>query len=104
MVCEASQKGKHKNAKVLILVLVEDGLRVVWQTQSQTSLWNVLILVLVEDGLRVPDKHQFYFEIFEKVLILVLVEDGLRVFLNYESDCCYRRVLILVLVEDGLRG
>ena len=69
--------GMMISTEVLILVLVEDGLR-----EGQTDLFgskaSVLILVLVEDGLRA---------------------DGVRMKTN--KNC---NVLILVLVEDGLRG
>ena len=37
---------------VLILVLVEDGLRVMTTYNNKGNLFYVLILVLVEDGLR----------------------------------------------------
>ena len=62
----------------------------------------VLILVLVEDTLRVYG-DRYSPENGTKVLILVLVEDTLRA----SMDCrkIFRhRVLILVLVEDTLRG
>ena len=36
----------------------------------------VLILVVVEDGLRGNDEHSLF--VFNAVLILVVVEDGLR--------------------------
>ena len=86
----------------------------------------VLILVLVEDGLR--DGTQKYFGVSDdQVLILVLVEDGLRGDTQRSMTTCMQclnpcscggwsqrttgltfatkslRVLILVLVEDGLR-
>ena len=41
---------------VLILVLVEDGLRVATSIRHQWAKSEVLILVLVEDGLRVSEK------------------------------------------------
>ena len=64
---------------------------------------KVLILVLVEDGLRVSNEP---FEITDdmRVLILVLVEDGLRVGCQRPSVAGIQNVLILVLVEDGLRA
>ncbi len=85
---------------VLILVLVEDGLRDNTPFGYTIDL-RVLILVLVEDGLR--GLIRLVFEKEKLVLILVLVEDGLR-----EGDCwiyknAHVSVLILVLVEDGLR-
>ena len=67
MVSEAAELSAIlRGAKiVLILVLVEDGLRVA--TIERISTWNqnVLILVLVEDGLRVRFSleflsHRFY--------------------------------------------
>ena len=61
----------------------------------------VLILVLVEDGLRVfRGVHK---RPQPAVLILVLVEDGLRA-LVFAITLNVFNVLILVLVEDGLRG
>ena len=62
----------------------------------------VLILVLVEDGLRVFVVYQLFQLLL--VLILVLVEDGLRVRKILVPVFKDGRVLILVLVEDGLRG
>ena len=61
----------------------------------------VLILVLVEDGLRAVEIITLERD-GDDVLILVLVEDGLRVLLLWQQEL-YRNVLILVLVEDGLR-
>ena len=63
------------NSIVLILVLVEDGLRVIILNYARTSK-SVLILVLVEDGLR--GLWQSLENSSIPVLILVLVEDGLR--------------------------
>ena len=60
---------------VLILVVVEDGLRPAYFS-IKVSLDDVLILVVVEDGLRPPKTHQMCSGPF--VLILVVVEDGLR--------------------------
>ena len=111
---------------VLILVVVEDGLRV-WQLQlSLERKLRVLILVVVEDGLRARYTKTPNAE--KEVLILVVVEDGLREICNRFSrrtepslnPCCCGRwsqsmtgkkwralvtcmVLILVVVEDGLR-
>ena len=61
---------------VLILVLVEDGLRGAKALFLSYSLKNVLILVLVEDGLRGLKNSKT--KLGTVVLILVLVEDGLR--------------------------
>ena len=61
--------------RVLILVVVEDGLRV--QMLSNDDKRIVLILVVVEDGLR--DLWQTTQTLSTTVLILVVVEDGLRV-------------------------
>ncbi len=65
-------------------------------------LSNVLILVLVEDGLR--EKALLTLQVFYTVLILVLVEDGLRDNTKICNQKFRGVVLILVLVEDGLRG
>ena len=62
--------------EVLILVLVEDGLREVLRKFHQQRVDMVLILVVVEDGLR-ANAGVFYVS-NEDVLILVVVEDGLR--------------------------
>ena len=52
------------------------------QRQSLVQHQTVLILVLVEDGLReTPTRASC--SLFAAVLILVLVEDGLRVFEAY---------------------
>ena len=64
---------------------------------------NVLILVLVEDGLRVNKRPNKIETRSRGVLILVLVEDGLRVLEEVVERAKVTRVLILVLVEDGLR-
>ena len=59
---------------------MEDGLRDELGYE-QGEIWNVLILVLVEDGLRVFNLMSIT-SISILVLILVLVEDGLRVMLK----------------------
>ena len=53
MVCETFVKSVTtlRNENVLILVLMEDGLRV-FSLLSQIIISSVLILVLMEDGLR----------------------------------------------------
>ena len=61
---------------VLILVVVEDGLRVSKEDLITLLKANVLILVVVEDGLR---GSKDYSRTYQVVLILVVVEDGLRV-------------------------
>ena len=61
---------------------------------------DVLILILVEDGLREYHKHQDGTQKY--VLILVVVEDGLREYHKHQ-DGTQKYVLILVVVEDGLR-
>ena len=110
---------------VLILVVVEDGLRGITSSflmYNNISLnpcccgrWSqrayrlascrgcsaVLILVVVEDGLRACKVGTL--QVVPNVLILVVVEDGLRapsmnLFTNNQI-----LVLILVVVEDGLR-
>ena len=55
---------------------MEDGLRA-WQLDRKFKGEEVLILVVVEDGLR--DKIDELVEVLKHVLILVVVEDGLRV-------------------------
>ena len=102
-----------------------------WSTSStvkveEVSSLPVLILVFVEDGLRVfpcwketkrdrglnpcfcgrwstSEKGDELFVAQLQVLILVFVEDGLRV-RGTPRNPLRRRVLILVFVEDGLRG
>ena len=96
------------------------------QEVSQDGGQTVLILVVVEDGLR--EIHRLDYRNVNVVLILVVVEDGLRD-VSWQLDrkfkgeglnpCCCGRwsqsltlgqnglfydVLILVVVEDGLRG
>ena len=87
---------------VLILVLVEDGLRAIRSGSADFGAAEVLILVLVEDGLRV-NKWMLFLIVFCLVLILVLVEDGLRGLAKNILKAKLTTVLILVLVEDGLR-
>ncbi len=90
---------RYLRNQVLILVLMEDGLRLK-KHLTMGKVKTVLILVLMEDGLRhssFPAKRQT-----RSVLILVLMEDGLRPrLIHCQSD--YSWVLILVLMEDGLR-
>ena len=64
-------------AAVLILVVVEDGLRVQLTNGEKTITRCVLILVVVEDGLRVLNSRGKG-DSQSIVLILVVVEDGLR--------------------------
>ena len=64
------------SGRVLILVVVEDGLRGIIRTVYPIVI-GVLILVVVEDGLRVKGILLYFTLIY--VLILVVVEDGLRV-------------------------
>ena len=60
MVCECYEESRDVNElMVLILVLMEDGLRD--RVESSKQLTIVLILVLMEDGLRV----QTWFGIME---------------------------------------
>ena len=74
-----------KSVCVLILVLMEDGLRGVNKDLSLLiKLLQVLILVLMEDGLREKNKIMIGYKAF--VLILVLMEDGLR-----EGPCSKKR-------------
>ena len=71
---------------VLILVVVEDGLRGQRYSQAYKSLKNVLILVVVEDGLRGKWKWKHGND-KRPVLILVVVEDGLRE--SHEQERCH---------------
>ena len=68
---------QQRNIKVLILVLVEDGLREEYERRETRRFRKVLILVLVEDCLRV-DRIIVLHDKKIVVLILVLVEDCLR--------------------------
>ena len=54
MVCEYGKEQQlwRENRAVLILVLMEDGLRVMVLLLEKFFFLNVLILVLMEDGLR----------------------------------------------------
>ena len=61
---------------------MEDGLRDYKPWVVCNSLEEVLILVVVEDGLRVEGVASNI--IISDVLILVVVEDGLRVYLKDE--------------------
>ena len=112
---------------VLILVVMEDGLRVtIGELEHHEGAW-VLILVVMEDGLR--EVHTTSQQSMSPrrlnpccygrwsqsirvkicwnkeldVLILVVMEDGLRVYLEIALQNG-RDVLILVVMEDGLRG
>ena len=62
------------NTCVLILVVMEYGLRLMIKTDG--SFKNVLILVVMEYGLR--PKNSAKVESWFKVLILVVMEYGLR--------------------------
>ena len=61
---------------VLILVLMEDALRVYYVSGNQFDAMTVLILVLMEDALRVLLGEEM--RRATTVLILVLMEDALR--------------------------
>ena len=66
--------GRDGDIRVLILIVVEDGL-VLDKVNAELKKLDVLILIVVEDGLvqdfeLVPQK-------FINVLILIVVEDGL---------------------------
>ena len=63
--------------KVLILVLMEYGLRGGDNLLNQEKSRKVLILVLMEYGLRAPVEGEIW-RINPSVLILVLMEYGLR--------------------------
>ena len=57
--------------------------RTLRKTLKSLTTRNVLILVVVEDGLRDSNAHT-YIKRFNIVLILVVVEDGLRA--RHEAD------------------
>ena len=123
---ETQSKEKQTEYTVLILVLMEDALRVESETEATApgaslnpcsngrcsasypnllhhprSL-HVLILVLMEDALR-----GYSWEIFSLlplVLILVLMEDALRGRALPRLPRIQAGVLILVLMEDALRA
>ena len=115
---------RKKDGSVLILVLMEDTLRVyekIWSSKRN----SVLILVLMEDTLREYETIWFYrFSSslnpcfngrysqrskklirlrIRMVLILVLMEDTLRERFYSILNVCKKDVLILVLMEDTLR-
>ena len=61
---------------VLILIVMEDALRV-FDEKNEAVLRNmVLILIVMEDALRVTNKKYLYNK--TKVLILIVMEDALR--------------------------
>ena len=101
---------------------MEDGLRLI-KPDLGSRQSCVLILVVMEDGLRhgfcadlltkdslnpccngrwSPTIGQF-FTPEELVLILVVMEDGLRREILHRKKTCGKAVLILVVMEDGLR-
>ena len=87
---------------VLILVVMEDGLRAI--SISRLGRYpTVLILVVMEDGLR-DGRTQLQGRGKVLVLILVVMEDGLRGRTDLGSFSHVSGVLILVVMEDGLRG
>ena len=123
---ETQSKEKQTEYTVLILVLMEDALRVESETEATApgaslnpcsngrcsasypnllhhprSL-HVLILVLMEDALRGRALPRLP-RIQAGVLILVLMEDALRATRN-ERKRTRQAVLILVLMEDALRA
>ena len=76
----------HGEKRVLILVLVEDGLGDALLATASDEDKAVLILVLVEDGLGgVALKYKDADD--GGVLILVLVEDGLGVIKTTHNSC-----------------
>ena len=76
MLCEEEEAADTFANDVLILVLMEDALRVLLHNQSRDNVL-VLILVLMEDALRASDAKTGQVQ-SNKVLILVLMEDALR--------------------------
>ena len=92
-------KQSKTQTKVLILIVVEDGLVRTTATHKDL-LMCVLILIVVEDGLvRITAALNALQE--RGVLILIVVEDGL-VQMTAESLKKQLTVLILIVVEDGL--
>ena len=78
MVCDTSLISTSQEiSPVLILVFVEDGLRLLPTMTKPMTSQMVLILVFVEDGLRPTDANGSASDGYA-VLILVFVEDGLR--------------------------
>ena len=76
MLCEwLTRKGIDEQEWVLILVLMEDALRVGHNDRLQRGS-IVLILVLMEDALRAGGMDLLAHQ--KRVLILVLMEDALR--------------------------
>ena len=123
MVCDPVGENNYGKKGVLILILLEYGLRReslltrracpsclnpysigIWSATS--SHWHkgqecaVLILILLEYGLR----RKLFFSYGAKtgVLILILLEYGLRLKKNEQTDK-ESNVLILILLEYGLR-
>ena len=78
MLCEEEEAADTFANDVLILVLMEDALRVTHKLVMLKWLQMVLILVLMEDALRALSEKPYGGD-FTKVLILVLMEDALRV-------------------------
>ena len=75
---------ERKEVRVLILVVVEDGLvQNYYYEKEWIQIW-VLILVVVEDGL----VHDLFGEIMvgDDVLILVVVDDGLVLILSHRTN------------------
>ena len=89
---------------VLILVLMEYGLRGHEDDHERRDAQLVLILVLMEYGLREERQLVRYPQGHPQVLILVLMEYGLRDGNTYAPVEGEIWVLILVLMEYGLRG
>ena len=85
---------------VLILVLVEDGLREYFRVSDDQKNF-VLILVLVEDGLRAWVKSLMYQGGNRLNPCSCGGWSQSREIHRYQEDG--QQVLILVLVEDGLR-
>ena len=80
---------------------MEDGLRALQIMLAIVYDRLVLILVVMEDGLRVFCLSNMM--LVATVLILVVMEDGLRDLVRW-THCLILFVLILVVMEDGLRG
>ena len=76
--------------QVLILVLMEYGLRVI-QKEREMKQVIVLILVLMEYGLRGKTRKN-HCQVPKRVLILVLMEYGLRAFEIHKDTCSCSRL------------
>ncbi len=95
---KARKQSSSVSQRVLILVVMEDGLR---PNKDGEVLWNCLNPCC--NG-RWSQTNKDEVTCIVMVLILVVMEDGLRHFKLIISNLLMSlRVLILVVMEDGLR-